>query len=119
MEASVANKLRVFISSTMKNLPNERYEVVRQLTALGFEPVNAEDFAPLGENSWDTIKPKIEDSHIFVLILGESYGWVPDKGYGAGHGDTVCRRQVAGVLKADNHSSPCCTQRRVSAKDSS
>ncbi|MFP3555497.1 DUF4062 domain-containing protein [Paraburkholderia sp. SIMBA_049] len=85
----VHNKLRAFISSTMEDLGNERRAVVQQLRSMGIEPVNAEDITPDGRASWATIQSQIEDCHLFVLILGERYGWVPDSGYGAGRGLSV------------------------------
>lgn len=85
----VHNRLRAFISSTMEDLGNERRAVVQQLHSMGIEPVNAEEMAPDGRSSWDTIQHQIEDCHLFVLILGDRYGWVPDSGYGAGTGLSV------------------------------
>ncbi|WP_227136522.1 DUF4062 domain-containing protein [Kosakonia radicincitans] len=85
----MANKLRVFISSTMKDLRNERQQVVDRLNFLGFEPVNAEEFSPNGQTSWEVIEPKIRDCHLFVLLLGDSYGWEPKSGYGGGEGKSV------------------------------
>ncbi|RQT10233.1 DUF4062 domain-containing protein [Burkholderia contaminans] len=85
----VHNRLRAFISSTMEDLGNERRAVVQQLRSMGIEPVNAEDMAPDGRSSWETIQEQIEDCHLFVLILGDRYGWMPDRGYGAGSGLSV------------------------------
>ena len=64
-------KLRVFISSTMEDLANEREAVVARLKAFNLEPVNAEGLLPTGETSWNVIEDEIRSSHIFVLILGE------------------------------------------------
>ncbi len=80
----MANKLRVFISSTMEDLQNERQAVVERLHSLGMEPVHAETFSPTGETSWAVIEQEIRDCHLFVLILGKSYGWQPDAGHGGG-----------------------------------
>ena len=44
----MASKLRIFISSTMKDLANERDEVTRRLRSLNFEPVNAESMLLTG-----------------------------------------------------------------------
>ena len=81
--------LRVFISSTMRDLQNERTEIVSRISALGLEPVNAEGFLPGGRTSWEKIEEEMRSSHIFVLVLGETYGWEPDEGYGAGSGLSV------------------------------
>jgi hypothetical protein len=72
--------LRVFISSTMKDLENERDAVCRKLREFSMEPVNAEGWLPDGAGSWDRIAGELAASHIFVLLLGESYGWIPTAG---------------------------------------
>lgn len=85
----MGTKIRVFISSTMKDLLNERDAVVRKIREIDFEPVNAESWLPNGNKSWLKIQEEIDSSHMFVLILGERYGWVPQKGYGAAEGLSV------------------------------
>lgn len=73
-------RLRAFISSTMKDLRNERSAVVKRLTEFNFAPVNAEGWLPNGKKSWERIEQEIESSNIFVLIIGERYGWIPERG---------------------------------------
>jgi hypothetical protein len=82
-------KLRVFISSTMKDLVNERRAVEKQLRAFNIEPVNAEGWLPDGTKSWERIEREIRSSDVFVLIVGERYGWIPDKGPKSGLGRSV------------------------------
>lgn len=81
--------LRVFISSTMKDLANERDAVCRKLREFNFEPVNAEGWLPDGSNSWERIASELNESNLFVLITGESYGWIPTAGPQAGTGLSV------------------------------
>lgn len=76
----MAGALRVFVSSTMKDLANERAAVVQELTRLNFQPVNAESILPTGGGSWNVIEAEIAECDVFVLILGETYGWVPNRG---------------------------------------
>jgi hypothetical protein len=76
----MAGKLRAFISSTMRDLVNERAEVVRHLQELNLEPVWAEELTPTGQGSWDRIRAAIDECDMFVLILGETYGWIPTSG---------------------------------------
>lgn len=85
----MAGKLRVFISSTMSDLANERDAVVRKLRSFNFEPVNAEDWAARHERPWDRIEEEIRSSDLFVLILGERYGFEPEEGPGAAEGQSV------------------------------
>ena len=82
-------KVRVFVSSTMEDLPNERQAVVQQISDLGLKSVNAEGLFPNGEGSWDLLADEISSSNIFVLILGNRYGWIPDIGPGGGSGKSV------------------------------
>lgn len=82
-------QLRVFVSSTMNDLANERAAVVRKLREYYVEPVNAEAFAPGGSDSWATISEEIGSSHVMILILGERYGWIPDSGPHASEGRSV------------------------------
>jgi len=76
----MSNKLRVFVSSTMADLANERDAVCRQLRDFNFDPVNAEGWLPTGVDTWTKIEREIESSHVFLLILGERYGWIPTEG---------------------------------------
>lgn len=76
----MAGPLRVFISSTMLDVANERADVARKLRHFNFEPVNAEGLMPDGTGSWARIEAEIRTCDIFVLVLGESYGWIPDSG---------------------------------------
>lgn len=85
----MSHALKVFISSTMKDLKNERAEVVHRLKGLNFEPLNAESWLPSGGTPWKTIEGYIDECHVFVLILGETYGWIPQAGYGAGSNKSV------------------------------
>jgi hypothetical protein len=87
MEPSMS--LRVFISSTMTDLANERREVVDRLRGLGLTPVNAEDMLPDGRGSWPKLKSEIETSHLLMLLLGERYGWIPDTGPGSADGLSI------------------------------
>lgn len=87
-------KIRVFISSTTKDLLNERDAVVRKIREIDFEPVNAESWLPNGNKSWLRIQEEIDSSHMFVLILGERYGWIPQTGDGATEGRSVTHMEL-------------------------
>jgi len=73
-------KLRVFISSTMDDMVNERDMVVARLVESNFEPVNAESILPDGGGAWTRISEEIETCHAFILLSGERYGWIPRSG---------------------------------------
>ncbi len=78
----------------MKDLSNERDAVVRKIREIDFEPVNAEGWLPNGNKSWLKIQEEIDSSHIFVLLLGERYGWIPERGAGADHGQSVTHMEL-------------------------
>ncbi len=64
----------------MVDLANERDAVFRCLASFNFEVVNAESWGPNGESSWERIQNEIESCDVFLLLIGERYGWIPDKG---------------------------------------
>src|SRR3569833_291233 len=81
--------IRVFVSSTMTDLANERDAVVRKLQSYNFAPVNAENLLPNGADSWRRIEEELAGSDLVILILGASYGWIPDAGPHASKGKSV------------------------------
>lgn len=93
-------KIRVFVSSTMDDLANEREAVVDAILDLNFEPVNAEGILPNGGTSWEVLEPEIQTSHICVLIQGDRYGWIPTEGYGAGQDKSVTHLEIDAAQRA-------------------
>ena len=73
----MAGRLRIFISSTMEDLANERQLVVHRLSSFNFECVNAETIPPDGTPPWERILEELDTCHLMILILGERYGWIP------------------------------------------
>ncbi|TPK42242.1 DUF4062 domain-containing protein [Mesorhizobium sp. B2-5-4] len=87
-------KIRVFVSSTMEDLANERAAVVEAIKRLNFEPVNAEGILPTGGTSWEVLDLEIRSCLICILIQGDRYGWIPTKGYGAGQSKSVTHLEI-------------------------
>ena len=87
-------KIRVFVSSTMDDLANEREAVVEAIESLNFEAVNAEGILPNGGTSWDVLEPEIRSSLICILLQGDRYGWIPTEGYGAGQRKSVTHLEI-------------------------
>ena len=85
----MSGKLRIFISSTMKDLVNERSQVRERLISFNFEPVNAEDLPSSTARSWDALEKEIRSCNVFVLLLGERYGWIPTEGPHANEGKSI------------------------------
>lgn len=71
---SVKRKMQVFISSTYVDMKEERQAVVEAVLRAGHIPAGMELFASGDTSQWETIKRWIEDSDVFMLILGERYG---------------------------------------------
>src|ERR1700730_3359880 len=68
-------RVRVFVSSTLKELASERQAVAAAITQLRLTPVLFE----LGARPYpprDLYRAYLEQSDIFVGIYAESYGWV-------------------------------------------
>lgn len=67
-------KYQVFISSTYIDLQAERQAAVQAILTHGNIPAGMELFAASNQSQWEVIKNWIEDSDIYMLILGARYG---------------------------------------------
>lgn len=67
-------KYQIFISSTFVDLVDERQAAVQAILRAGHIPAGMELFAAGDKSQWETIKKWIEESDIYVLILGGRYG---------------------------------------------
>lgn len=72
-------KLQIFVSSTYKDLIPERQAAVEAILKAGHIPAGMELFAAGDESQWQTIKRWIEESDIYMLILGGRYGSLEPK----------------------------------------
>lgn len=68
------NKLQIFISSTYADLKEERQAAVSAILKAGHIPAGMELFTAGDVSQMDTIKRWIDDSDIYMLILGGRYG---------------------------------------------
>jgi len=74
-------KLQVFISSTFTDMLEERQAVVEAILRAGHIPAGMELFAAGDESQLETIRRWIDDSDVFMLILGGRYGSIePNSG---------------------------------------
>jgi len=69
-------KLLVFVSSTYKDLKTERQAAVEAILKAGHIPAGMELFSAGSESQMETIRRWIDDSDIYMLILGGRYGSV-------------------------------------------
>lgn len=72
-------KLQIFVSSTYKDLLDERQAAVSAILKAGHIPAGMELFAAGDESQWETIKRWIEESDVYMLILGGRYGSIEPK----------------------------------------
>ena len=75
-------KHQVFVSSTYKDLIEERREVIHALLELDCIPAGMELFPATDEGAWSLIKEIIDDCDYYILILGGKYGSLNSDGIG-------------------------------------
>ncbi|CAM1332988.1 DUF4062 domain-containing protein [Tenacibaculum aestuariivivum] len=73
-------KHQVFVSSTYKDLLDERQEVMQALLELDCIPVGMELFPAADDDQWTLIKRLIDDCDYYILIIGGRYGSVNTEG---------------------------------------
>src|SRR6476469_2973856 len=74
-------KLQVFVSSTYADLREERQAAVEAILTAGHIPAGMELFAAGDETQMNVIKRWIDESDVYLLILGGRYGSVePNSG---------------------------------------
>lgn len=69
-------KLQIFISSTYTDLQEERQAAVEAVLGSNNIPAGMELFKAGNNSQWETIKKWINDSDIYMLILGGRYGTI-------------------------------------------
>lgn len=67
-------KLQVFVSSTYTDMIEERQAAVEAILRAGHIPAGMELFAAGDKSQWDVIKRWIDESDVYLLILGGRYG---------------------------------------------
>jgi hypothetical protein len=72
-------KLQVFMSSTYTDMREERQAAVEAILRAGHIPAGMELFAAGDESQLETIRRWIDDSDVFMLILGGRYGSIESK----------------------------------------
>jgi hypothetical protein len=65
---------KVFVSSTLEDLRDERAEVQTALLKLNCLPVGMELFPAADDETWEFIKTQIVDSDYYVLLVAGRYG---------------------------------------------
>jgi hypothetical protein len=73
-------RYQVFVSSTYKDLQDERAQVIRTLMEMDCFPAGMELFPAVDEDQWNFIKKIIDDCDYYVLIVGGRYGSTTPEG---------------------------------------
>lgn len=73
-------RYQVFVSSTFRDLEDERQEVMHALLELDCMPSGMELFPAANQTQWNLIKKVIDDCDYYILILGGRYGSIGAEG---------------------------------------
>lgn len=75
-------RFQVFVSSTFRDLQEERQAVMQALLEMDALPAGMELFPATNDDSWKLIQRIIEQSDYYVLIIGGRYGSINEQGLG-------------------------------------
>jgi nucleoside 2-deoxyribosyltransferase len=75
----IRKRLQVFVSSTYEDLKQERQAAVESILSAGHIPAGMELFAAGDESQMEVIKQWIDQSDVYLLILGGRYGSIEPK----------------------------------------
>ncbi len=73
-------RYQVFVSSTFKDLEEERQKVMRILLDMNCIPAGMEFFPAMDVEQFEYIKRLIDDSDYYILIIGGRYGSLTEHG---------------------------------------
>jgi len=69
-----APRFQIFLSSTFRDLREERQAVHEAILELGHFPAGMEAFPAADATPWELIKSVINESDYYILIVGGKYG---------------------------------------------
>lgn len=75
-------RYQVFISSTFRDLIDERQAVLKAVLELNHMPAGMELFPATDETAWQLIKDVIDGSDYYILIIAGRYGSLDEAGIG-------------------------------------
>jgi hypothetical protein len=70
----VQKKFQIFVSSTSKDLENERRAVIEAIINMRHIPIGMEAFEAGNKEQWEYIKQRIDESDYYVVLVAERYG---------------------------------------------
>ena len=80
--SSFNKKYQVFISSTFRDLKDERDVVMKYILNQYHIPIGMEMFSADDAEQWEVIRDTIDSSDYYVLIIGHRYGSLDSNGVG-------------------------------------
>ena len=78
----IEKKYQVFISSTFRDLLEERQATLKAVLELGHMPAGMELFPAADDSAWQLIRDVIDSSDYYVLLIGGRYGSLDEEGIG-------------------------------------
>jgi len=73
-------RYQIFVSSTQTDLKGEREAVINALTKIGYIAVGMEQFPATDEEQMEFIKPVIDESDYYIVIIRGRYGSLASDG---------------------------------------
>ncbi|MDO8729013.1 MAG: DUF4062 domain-containing protein [bacterium] len=73
-------RYQVFLSSTFRDLENERLEVMRALLELDCFPCGMEYFPAANDDQWSFISELIDQCDYYIVVVGNRYGSTDEHG---------------------------------------
>jgi Domain of unknown function (DUF4062) len=67
-------RYQVFVSSTQADLRDEREAIINSLTKIGYIAVGMEQFPATDEEQMDYIRPVIDESDYYIVVIKGKYG---------------------------------------------
>ncbi|MDQ0102976.1 hypothetical protein J2T10_002633 [Paenarthrobacter nicotinovorans] len=73
-------RYQVFVSSTFRDLVDERREVIQALLEIDCLPAGMEMFPAASEDQWSLIRRVIDQSDFYIVVVGGRYGSTSSEG---------------------------------------
>ncbi len=70
----MSSKFQVFVSSTYRDLHDERDLIIKAILEMGHIPVGMEMFSAADEEQWNIIKKQIDQSDYYIVVAAHCYG---------------------------------------------
>src|SRR5690242_17524350 len=80
LENRMEKRFQIFVSSTFRDLQDERREVIQALLEMDCFPAGMELFPASNKDAWSLIKRVIDQSDYYILVIGGKYGSVDAEG---------------------------------------